>query len=260
MAYKLFKKGGVYRGRAKVRARGRVSTMAKGRPSQIQTLAKAVKKLQRKQNSQHQILNYTQTASQTNIVQPYFGLNLCDYANFFPIFGTDADDDNNYKIIHKSFGIDGYLSLENLINNEEETITFTMFIVSLKDHIGPAFNASTGALTLTAGNHYYMQNGLCMLNKKCFNIHAIRRKVLTNHGTALTNPSAQTQSGTDYRFYMKFAPNRVIQNPTGDWKALNSALDPSKQYYLLIFSDNSSADLESPCISYNVVHTCQTIV
>ena len=62
--------------------------------------------------------------------------------------------------------MDGYLSLENLINDEENTVSFTMFLVSLKDEIGDAFNTASGVLSLTANEHYYQQNGLCMLNKK----------------------------------------------------------------------------------------------
>lgn len=240
--------------------KGRVARMAKGKVTGVQALAQSVRRLQRQVRGQHQLLNYQQSASRVNVNSDVSVYNLCAYNGFTPIFGTDADDDNNYKIVHKSFGIDGYLSLENTLNNEEDTVTFTMFLVSLKDHIGAAFNSATGGLTLTANEHYYMQNGLCMLNKKCFTIHKVLRRVLTNHGTALTAPSAQTQYGTDCRFYMKWSPNKVIQNPIGDWKALGSALDPSKQYYFLIFNDNSIADLESPAFSFNFVHTMKTIV
>lgn len=240
--------------------KGRVARMAKGKVTSVQALAKSVQSIQRKMRTQHQILNYVQAQTQDNLTANYNAYNLCNYNAMVPTFGTDADDDNNYKIVHKSFGMDMYISLENLINNEEETITFTCFLVSLKDHIGPAFNQSTGVLSLTNGVHYYSQAGLTLLNKKCFNIHKVKRRVLTNHGTALTGPSAQTQGGTDFRFYWKWSPNQVIQNPAGDWKALSTALDPSKQYYLLIFNDNSAADLESPCITYNVVHSMKTIV
>lgn len=237
-----------------------IARMAKGKITSIQALARSVKVLQRKTATQHQLLNYQQSASQVNITSDYNSFNLCAYSGFTPIFGTDADDDNNYKVVHKSFGIDGYLSLENLINDEENTITFTIFLVSLRDHIGSAFNSGTGGLSLTAGQHYYQQNGLCMLNKKCFKIHKVMRCVLTNHNTALGLPSAQTQGGTDCRFFMRWSPNTTIQNPTGDWKALNSALDPSKQYYLLIFNDNSILDAESPAFSFNFVHTMKTVV
>lgn len=242
------------------KARGKVAKLAKSKPSAVQALAKSVRSIQRKMRNQHQLLNYKQSGSQDSMSADYNYYNICNYNGMTPVFGTDADDDNNYKIVHQSVGMDFYLSLENTINNEKDTIGFTIFLVSLKDHIGSAFNPSTGALTLNANQHYVIQNGLTMLNKKCFNIHKVKRRVFTNHGTSLSNPSAQTQSGTDCRWYWKIGLNKVIQNPTGDWKTLSSALDPSKQYYVLIFNDNSSFDGENPSMSYNFVHTMRTIV
>lgn len=242
------------------KGRSKVARMAKGKTTSVQELAKAVRRLQRNTKNQHQYLNYVQGTTQTNITSPFHAINLCNYNSMTPMFGSDANDDDNNKIVHKSFGIDGYISLENLINNEEDTITITQFLVSLRDHIGPAFDPSSGNLSLTNQLHYYSQDGLVMLNKKCFRIHKVIRRVLSNHGTALSAPSAQTQYGTDYRFYMKWSPNASIQNPTGDWKVLNSALDPSKQYYLLTFNNNSILDGESPAFTYNIVHTMKTVV
>lgn len=249
-----------YQRRYARKGRSKVAKLAKGKITSIQALARTVRGLQRASKSQHQFINYFQGGNQENISANYKAINLCDFASFGAIFGADGDDDNNQKVVHQSFGMDMYLSLENLINNEEETITFTMFLVSLKDNIGSAFNPSTGALTLSNAQHYVIQNGLTMLNKKLFNIHRVIRRTLTNHGTALGQPSAQTQYGTDCRFYLKHSPRSTIINATGDWKALSSALDPSKQYYFLIFNDNSVADLESPCVSYSIVHTMKTVV
>jgi len=237
-----------------------VSKIVKGKPSETQVLAKAVKKLQLKDKKSHQYLNYAQSESRVNMSADYVALNLCNYSAGTPIFGAAANDENDYKIIHQSFGLDCYLSLENTINNEPDTTTFTIFLVSLTDDIGNVFNITTGALTLTAGTHYYIQNGQCMISKKCFKIHKVMRKVLTNHGTALIAPSAQTQSGTDFRFYIKHSPRTTISNVGGDWKNLSSSVDPSKQYYLLIFNDNSVLDLQSPALTYNLVRTMKTIV
>lgn len=226
----------------------------------VQVLAKAVNKLQAKGRALHQYLNYAQSESRVNLTADLIAFNCCNYSAGTPIFGADADDDNNYKAIHQSFGLDCYISLENTINNEPDTTTFTIFFVQLKDDIGNVFNTTTGALTLTAGTHYYIQNGQCMINKKMFKIHKVIRKVLTNHGTALTAPSAQSQSGTDFRFYIKHSPRTMITNVGGDWKNLSCSVDPSKQYHLLIFNDNSALDLQSPSFTYNLVRTMKTAV
>jgi len=237
-----------------------VKKIAKGKPTAVQTLAKAVKKLQMADKMQHQYLQYGQAEARINIIQDYVALNLCNYAVGQPIFGADADDDNNYKIVHQSFKMDCYLALENTIN-EPDTTTFTMFLVSLKDEIGiGVFNSFTGALVLTPNLHYYNQNGQVILNPKMFKTHKKIKKVLTNHGTTLAAPSAQTQDGTNARFMISHSPRQVITNIAGDWKALQSSVDPSKQWYFLIFSDNSSGDLQSPGFTYNLVRTMKTIV
>lgn len=251
----VFRKKRMYRRRKG----GALKALAKGKKSKIEVLAKSVRTIQKKMKKDHNYLNYVQGTTQVNISSPYHGINLCDFSSMTAMFGSSADDETDNKIVHQSFGIDGYISLENLINNEEDTVTITMFLVSLKDSIGSAFNPATGALSLTNTVHYYSQDGLTMLNKKIFNIHKVKRKVITNHATALANPSAQTQSGTDFRFYWKWSPRQYITNPVGNWKSLSSGLDPSKCYYLLTFNNNSVLDLESPAFTYNIVHTMKTV-
>lgn len=239
------------------KGRSKVGAMAKGKSTKIQSLAKAVSRIQRSMRTNVEYLNYGQ--------QGYFAptntpdvLNLSAFSSFSDLFGSSSNDDVANKIVHKSFGIDMYLTLESTVN-EPDTTMFTIFLVSLKDSIGPAFNSSTGALSLSNGQHYSIQGGMALLNKKCFTIHKTKRVVLSNHGTSLANPSAQTQGGTDWRHYWRIPVNKMITNPIGDWKALGTAQDPSKQYYLLVFSDNSGVDLQNPRFNYNIVHTMKTV-
>jgi len=237
-----------------------VKGLAKGKTTAIQTLAKEIKALKAANKKEHQYLQYGQAESRINVIQDYLALNLCNYAVGAPIFGADADDDNNYKIVHHSFKMDCFLALENTVN-EPDTTTFTMYLVSLRDDVGiGVFNSFTGALVLTPNLHYYNQNGQVLVNPKMFNVHKKIKKVLTNHGQNLANPSAQTQDGTNCRFMVNYSPRQVITNVSGDWKALQSSVDPSKQFYFLIFSDNSAADLQSPGFTYNIVRTMKTIV
>lgn len=237
--------------------KSRVSKMAKGKQTKIQALAQAVKRLQMSNRRNAQYNNYWQYGSQS-IVGDVSAINLSGFNGFIDAFGTASNDDSNNRVVHKSFGMDLYLTLEATVN-ETDTTQFTMFLVSLRDDIGGAFSTSTGNISLSSGLHYVIRGGQVLLNKKCFKIHKTKRIVLTNHGTALSGPSAQTQSGTDCRFYWKCRPNALITNPTGDWKALTSANDPSKQYYLLTFSDNSSADLQNPQLQYNIIHTMKSV-
>lgn len=237
----------------------RVKRLAKGKTSSVQQLARSIQSIKRKMKADHNYLNYVQGSTQSNLSSDYLAVNLCSFNTMTAMFGSSADDETDNKIVHQSFGFDGYISLENLINNEEETINMTVFLVSLKDQVGGAFNPVTGALTLTQSVHYYSQDGLTMLNKKIFNIHKCKRINLTNHGTALSGPSAQTKAGTDWRFYWRHSPRQSIQNPIGNWKSLGSGVDPSKSFYFLAFNNNSVLDGESPCITFNCVHTMKTV-
>jgi len=233
--------------------------MAAGPSSQIKTLAKAVKVLQQKDKVDAQYLNFTQQVFEQNVAAPLHYVNLSDFSGMISTFGTSANDNVDNRIIHKSVGMDCRVTLENAINNEESTIGFTAYLVSLKDDIGNVYNNLTGGLTLTLGSTHEIIQGMVLLNKKMFNIHKTKRFTLTNYNQALISPAAQTQFGTDYRWYWRLPINKTINNPRGDWKQLGCALDPSKQYYLMIFNDNSTSDLESPAFSYVAVHTFKTL-
>lgn len=238
----------------------KITKLAKGKETQITTLAKAVRLLQTKMRKEPEYLNFSQNFSNANLNSSApLVQNLTYYTGMNPIFGVASDDLEANKIIHKSVGLDIRVTLENSVNNEEETIGFTAFIISLKDDIGPYFLPGTGAIQWTNDITHTIQNGMVLLNKKMFNIHNQKRFHLSNYGTALSAPAAQTQYGTDQRWYWKCSINKIVSNPGGNWKALQSALDPSKCYFLVIFSDNSTIDLESPSCSLTAVHTMQTV-
>lgn len=238
-----------------------VKRLARGKKNAITTLASAVRRLQRANRAQAEYLNYSQNFSNSSIAGGVAPLsqNLTYYQGFTPIFGTSSDDATDNKIMHKSVGLDCRVTLENSINNEEETIGFTSFLVSLKDEIGPYFLPGTGAIQWTNDITHSYQGGMVLLNKKMFNIHKVKRFHLSNYGTALTAPAAQTQYGTDRRWYWKLPINKLVSNPAGNWKAMSSGNDPSKTYYFLVFSDNSTVDLESPSCSLTAVHTMKTV-
>lgn len=239
--------------------KAKVSGLLKSKPTAITTLAKAVKSLQMKDKRKRVFLNYSQqyNSSIGGTGVDIFPLSKC--STWTPVFGTGANDGQANSMIHKSMGIDMYLTLENTLN-EPDTTQFTIFIVSLKDDsIQNTFDQNTGNLAIANGTHFVVQGGMVLLNKKVFEIHAIKRKVLTNHGTALSGPSAQTQSGTDYRHYFKVRVGKKIINPYGDWNTLACPGDPSKNYYLLCFSDNSSADLQNPRLQMNIVHSVEQL-
>ena len=232
-----------------------VSKLTKAKPTAITTLAKAVKSIQLKMKRKTLLLNYGQQFDR-ELSSDYDYFKLSNYSNWVNIFGSGADDATAGKMIHKSFGMDIYLNS----STEPDPIQFTIFLVSLKDSMrSAAWTQTNGNLSLSSGAEYYAQNGLVLLNKKCFNIHGVKRCVLGNNGVGLGSSTAQTQYGTDRRYYMKMSCNKTVEDTAGNWKDLQSSPDPSDNYYLLIFNDNGILDAQNPRVRINVVHTVEQL-
>lgn len=219
----------------------------------VAKLAKKVNGLIRKQRVAAQWLNMRRAVSNESLAQQT-SFNLCNYAAMTPIFGTSTDDFDDPKILFHSMRAQCRVTLENSVNNEESTTRFSAFLVSLKDKVSSAvFTNNTGALQLTADSHYIFNQGIVFLNKKIFNVHRSKYFTLTNYNTALSSSAAQSMYGTDMEWTWTIAPKVTIENPTGNWNSLPSSLDPSKQYYILIFSDNQTGDLESPDVTISQI-------
>lgn len=248
----------VYASRRRYRRRSTrkstLSKMLKAKSTPLVKLARSVRTLQRAFKKDQEYLNYAQTWVNQGVSSTYTAFHLNDFSSWGRIFGTTANDDVDNTIIWKSSGID----MKFTTGNEPANVDFTVMLLHCKD-TAKALIGSTGALTLTNGDTHYTQSGLTMVNKKFFNILKIKRFSLGNNGQSSATSTAQTQFGTDRRFYMKIRPNKKITNPTGDWKNLTQSLDPSGNYYLVVFNDNSALDLESPDITMNAVHTVQTV-
>jgi len=158
-----------------------VSGLLKAKPTAITTLAKAVKSIQSKMKRKSVFLQFGQQFDK-ELSSDVDVFKLSNYTSWVNIFGSSANDSEANKMIHKSFGLDMYLNS----HSEPNSIQFTIFLVSLKDQIrGAAFNNSNGNLSLTNNTDYYAKDGLVLLNKKAFNIHAIKRCVLGNNGVGL---------------------------------------------------------------------------
>jgi len=240
----------------KPKFRKSVKTLLKPKTTAITVLAKAVKKIENKMKQKSVYINYGQQFDNSNLSGDVDVFKLSEYSGWNRIFGTSSNDDECNKAVHKSFGMD--LRFES--NSETDAINFTVFLVTLKDNIrGGAFNTTNGTLSLTGNVDYYNQAGLVLLNKNSFTIHNMKRFTLGNNGVGLGSSTAQTQYGTDRRFYMKMRCNKTIQNVNGDWKALGCSQDPSDNYYLLVFNDNNILDATYPRMRATVVHTIEQL-
>lgn len=230
-----------------------VSRLTKAKPTAITTLAKAVKSIQLKMKAKTVRLNYGHKLDYQNLSGNVDYFLLSNYSAWTGIFGAGANDSEANKFIHKSMGIDMYINSQS----ETDPINFTVMIVSLKDRM-PGFNPN-GSLSLTENIHYHQLDALAMVNKEVFNIHFLKRFTLGNNGVGLGSSTAQTQYGTDRRFYAKITCNKSVENAQGDWKSLACSTDPSDNYYLLVFNDNGILDATYPRIRFNVVHTVEQL-
>lgn len=229
--------------------------MARGRTGKITKLARSVRRLYRRVATSGQTLN-TSSIWQQTLTSDYNAYNLTSYSNQALIFGTAADDTNDNSIRHVSFGMDVLIDA----NTEDDNIRYSVFLVSLKDEAAQAVNFSTGAITLSSNIHYQFVNGQTLLNKKYFKIHKYKRLITGNYGTALGLPSSSSgPSRNEHRFYWKLKLGTKPKNPVGNWNAMPCPRDPSQNYFLIVFNDNSPLDLENPLISMNCIHTFRTV-
>lgn len=184
----------------------------------------------------------------------YSVLPLSDFSTLLPCFGyTTADYNNSNQAYLKSISMQFTLTSAN----EEDNINYSMFLVSIGKNGDTVYDSATGTLaTLTQPLHYLANQSMGMLNKKYFNVMRTKFGTLGNWSTPLQQPSASGETITaQTQFYWKIKPRRTIKNPAGNWSLLNASPDPETQYYIIVLNNNSTADLESPVLSYNIVYS-----
>jgi len=230
-----------------------------GKPS-IAKLAKQVKALT-KESAQKTIPLWLRSDGAnltTNLTAPLTIQYMSKFSQDQPIFGTDPNDLLGSKVLMKSINFKIDVRLENLSETEEETQNIELYCVSLKDEANDIFNQATGIISPVADVHYYRYGNICnmisFVNKKYFNVHYHERFTLTNYGSSLGSGGAQTLDGTDRRIDFKLPINKVIEAPLSNvanqsWKLLDCPRDPSENYFLLWFNDNSALDLEYPRVT-----------
>lgn len=195
-----------------------------------------------------------------NMTQDFAQVNLTQYASWTPCFGASVVDGTDNRAYYKSATVDCRLSIENLVNPSElDTLDYTFFLVSLRDEASNIWNQTTGVLTMVNGRDYSTQGVAGMmvrLNPKMFKIHRMKRLTSSNFGTSLGFSTASNFKPI-VKWTWRYAPKRPINNPIGDWSALAIDRDPSKNYYILAFNNNSSVDGTFPQFTVGTIHTVQ---
>lgn len=183
------------------------------------------------------------------------------------LFGTEESDiDHSKKMLWKSTNFRFKLTLENT-DTEEETVHYDFYVVSLKDNAGDLLDRTTGGLqTLVEGTHYFsLTDQMHYLNKKMFNIHHHRHYMLTNNGESLLTPtSVVNHTEREWRYLLKFPRGNVIEanssaSNTVNWRELTYCQDPSKNFFIIILSDDGNVDLEQGLFRMTAMNKIQPI-
>lgn len=225
----------------------------------VVALSKAVSKIKRKLAQTYETM-FLQNRGIVFPVQDYTSINVMNYNNCRSIFGTSGNDYavcNKWR--HKSTKMDFLITL----GDETTNIDYSFFLVSIKDSASASYDKSTGAIVLTEGLHYAVNEnvtpdnpGQTFINPKVFNIHKMKRFTIGNNNEPVGTSTATGPTSLK-RFGWKLKIDKIISNPIGNVSALNVSQDPSSQYYVLLFNNNVAADSEENNVQFNMVHTIE---
>lgn len=219
----------------------------------VTTLARQVKKLNKV--SYEKCITTSPVATGYNLTADYNVWNLSrlnpQSAYSIPIFGktgTEMSEVNKAYLNQK----DIYVSIRQA--SEPNLVRMSMFLVSLKDQAATTtvFDPASRQLVLTPVTDYVGLSEQVMLNPNMFTIHASRRFTMGYEGAA--GPTADTYSQRRFKFTIK-PRQKLIENPVGNVfnnSIFASPMDPSQNYFIIIFNDNASLDLEFPKVDINV--------
>lgn len=237
--------------------------------SQINRLKRSVKKA-----DEHHYLTYF--LNNNSVIRDYVAVNLSNYTTASGTMTTGPGQSTNPPAAH-SFGTTAAdLSCNRLTDKsihfkckfqatgtEPDNITYSVFVVSLKDDAndGALFDPTSGNLTMTADKEYTKSPtagalSLVLLNPKVFKVHKSWQFTIGNNGVSPATATAQAGMLTQKTIEFKKNLGFDIINPIGDvWQQCQSARDPSKQFYLLIFNDDTFLDVQAQRYDFNMVRT-----
>jgi len=223
-------------------AAGVVVPSKKSVAAKVATLTKQVKKLNK--ISYDKVTVTLPFQSNGAVTQPYYQYHINGQMNTWAaIFGSNTTDIINVdKVYVNNYTVDMRLTQDN----EPDRIFYTVFLVSLKDQAADAntFDPATGSLQLLDSIHYQTlsTNGRILLNTKFFNIHSMKRFTMGGRAGDQSAPEIKDLS-------FKVVPKqKLIVNPRGNVlqnAAFTFPKDPSQNYYMLVFNDDSGADLQT---------------
>lgn len=259
-----------YRRRRMMKKRGRSSRLRRfSRKPTVRKLAKRVAGISRSLRKSVNWFDWTHQRLNVDAVAPVQQFHINNYGQWSPTFINQLTSAVSQATIQSFVWVSSMISMDFQLAADYANIVYTVFLVQLKDQFrNTQFDDTTGVLTLTAGVHYNSTDGMTMLNKRFFVIRGIRKFALGNFGV---NPATVGDAGgsiDDFkRISFRLRPNKRILKqddarrliglgPTSAGDAVPDP-DPSKNYYILVFSNDASAT-ESQKINYRAQHVVKT--
>lgn len=168
-----------------------------------------------------------------------YNLELTNTAGYTPIFGTDHLHGNKafLKYIKGTWDI----HMDN-VNNEEETVNFTVAVVKLRQDVDASLFLAAGAPALSS--HVSSIQGQAYYDPRFFKVCYYKHFTLTMGGTSPGTAGECRRYGKFFipvRKMIRFTRAAHVGDQNNTYPA--SAQD---RYWFVVHTDNSSADTESP--------------
>lgn len=245
------------RKKSKSKSKSKKVAIAKSNTAVVK-LQKQINKINKALKTTYETMYLYGNFSNTTVSTDYAYQNLCNYSTLAPCFGTAGND---YNFVNQFMARKLELDVAITAGSEPNNIYMTVYLVTLKSAATSLYSKTTGVLTLASPANY-VTNAVAgisqaMINPKDFNIHYKRRIVIGNNAQAIGAPSG---AGNDFvqgtwRKKINVTMKQMVKNPDGNVVSLTCNQEASKQWYLLVFNDNNTVDLEYPYLYINAVWT-----
>lgn len=236
-----------YKRKMPMRSRGKTS---------LATLEKTVKKLVARDKVQTVKTSFRQSETiDDESMNPYIGKLITSYPAWtllWPSVNSAAHGVRNQARL-KSILIDNLVTLDNGVNTERSSISFTYFVFRPKEAAAaiPTSTTANGTElvpTLSADTDYSMAYGKCYLNLHKYKVLYCRRFTLTQAEN--TNGDA---ARIQQRFQVKLRLNNLIKSADDTWKDMVQDDNETNNIYMCLFSDNSIIDGQVPRWEYSLI-------
>lgn len=193
-------------------------------------------------------LSYSETSDLVNNAQPFWGSAIG--RELTSLNGTTPLWNASYLTGNKAYfkGVKGTWEIHmDSLQNEEETVNFTVAVIQPKSDADRIFNASG----VSATSHISTIQGQTYFDPRYFKIHYYRHFTRTMGGV---QPGTAGESLAKGSFYIPI--NKMVrlsnEGATGS-QSSGSPVSTQDRMYFFVSTDNSSVDLENPRINYRTL-------